>query len=194
MSNPLLGVNNFLLVISGSNNNHSNMSQTTKPYRKNVGIVVFNADGQVLAGERIGYENFYQFPQGGLEAGELPLEGAWRELEEETGICLKGVKPVAELKKWLTYEFPQQIPDYLKIYRGQRQKWFFFYWDGELSSLRPACNAETEFRQLKWADIGKIAADIVAFKRDVYRVVRSEGEKIIRQYLKEQSGAGYQPL
>lgn len=170
-------------------------AKSAKPYRRNTGIVVFNAAGKVLAGERRGYPGIYQFPQGGLEEGELPLACAWRELEEETGICLKGQKPVAELANWLTYEFPEDIPERLRRYRGQKQKWFFFFWNGDLSCLSPPQAAEAEFQRLEWQELEKVVKYVVAFKREVYNMVGLEGKKIIQRYLQkhQESNSHYIP-
>ena len=50
-------------------------------------IVVRSPDlTHVLAFERADAAGSWQLPQGGLKAGEAPIEGAWRELLEETGL------------------------------------------------------------------------------------------------------------
>ena len=56
-----------------------------KNYRKGVGIVVVNDQGQFFLGKRIG-AHAWQFPQGGIDEGEKPEEALYRELYEETGI------------------------------------------------------------------------------------------------------------
>ncbi|WCL51289.1 NUDIX domain-containing protein [Leptospira sp. GIMC2001] len=57
-----------------------------KPFRPNVGMVVFNSQGLVLAGERLKFIGSWQFPQGGIDDGEDPKNAANRELYEEVGI------------------------------------------------------------------------------------------------------------
>ncbi len=141
----------------------------SKPYRPNVGIVVINQQGKVLAGERISYPGVFQYPQGGIDDGEDPLDAAVRELYEETGLRISG-KPSGETKDWLYYDFPEDIPEKLKKYRGQKQKWFFFRWDGEISSLNTDVH-EKEFLSLKWADPAELTAGIVDFKKEVYREI-----------------------
>ena len=58
----------------------------TKRYRKNVGVIVCKK-GKVLLCARADKKDFrWQFPQGGIEAGEDIVEAGKRELYEETGI------------------------------------------------------------------------------------------------------------
>ena len=54
-------------------------------YRPNVGIVVANRRGQVLWAKRVGKQDAWQFPQGGIDDGETPEKALYRELEEEVG-------------------------------------------------------------------------------------------------------------
>ena len=55
-------------------------------FRAGVVAVVRRDDGLVMAFERADLPGQWQLPQGGLEAGESPVEAAWRELAEETGL------------------------------------------------------------------------------------------------------------
>ena len=43
-------------------------------FRPNVGIIVASAEGQVLWGRRVGGRDSWQFPQGGMHAGESAEE------------------------------------------------------------------------------------------------------------------------
>ena len=60
------------------------------PYRPCAGVVLIDDRGLVFAGRRIDRSPdqppAWQMPQGGIDAGETPLEAAIRELEEETGL------------------------------------------------------------------------------------------------------------
>ena len=53
-------------------------------YRKNVGMVLINAEGHIFAGKRLDNNtDAWQMPQGGIDEGETPEAAAFRELSEE---------------------------------------------------------------------------------------------------------------
>jgi putative (di)nucleoside polyphosphate hydrolase len=149
-----------------------------KPYRPNVGVALFNRDGRVLIARRFrddgpeiilpGLE--WQMPQGGIDAGEDPRETVVRELWEETGI--RDATYLAETD-WLTYEFPPYDgpPHRFSIFRGQRQKWFAFAFDGhdsEIDPVTPRNNQPPEFDAWRWEQLDRVADFVVPFRRDVY--------------------------
>lgn len=147
-----------------------------KPYRENVGMVVFNSEGYVLAGDRIQYPGSFQFPQGGIDAGESPLAAARRELFEEIGLAV--TEPAGEIGEWLTYEFPEDIPEHLKKFRGQKQKWFFFRWDGNPADLQLDLH-EREFHSLQWMKMEDLAKEVVSFKRPTYDRIAREAARFL---------------
>ncbi len=113
------------------------------PYRPNVGIALFNAQGRVFIARRFkddgpeivfpGLE--WQMPQGGIDPNEDPRPAAVRELYEETGVT--SVEYLGETPDWMTYEFPPYDgpPHRLAVFRGQRQKWFAFRFTGPESEI-----------------------------------------------------------
>jgi putative (di)nucleoside polyphosphate hydrolase len=156
-----------------------------KPYRKNVGIVVFNSKGEVLTGERVTFPNSWQFPQGGVDEGEDIQFAAERELYEEVGI--KNPQFVYEYPDWIHYDFPSDlnIPG-LKKYRGQTQKWFLYYWDFPIDK----CNLhvhEQEFSKVRFQSLESTIESIVEFKRDVYIQIVRKFKPIIEEFLRKQS-------
>ncbi len=81
-----------------------------RPYRLNVGAVVFNKYGRVLVARRAdvpsafeGAPGGWQLPQGGIDPGEDPRRAVIRELKEEIGT--DRVEILAEYPHWLQYRF-----------------------------------------------------------------------------------------
>ena len=151
----------------------------TLPYRPCVGIMVLNAGGLVWTGRRIAEENseydgspqLWQMPQGGIDKDEVPLPAARRELYEETGI--ETVTLLAEAPRWVTYDLPPHLVGIgLKgKFRGQRQKWFAFRFDGDDHEIRiapPPGGHAAEFDQWAWKPMAELPGLIVPFKRQVY--------------------------
>ena len=66
-------------------------------YRPNVGIVLMHPDGRVFWARRVRRDG-WQFPQGGMNTDETPLEAMYRELREETGL---DVEPQEFLGVWM---------------------------------------------------------------------------------------------
>jgi putative (di)nucleoside polyphosphate hydrolase len=138
-----------------------------KPYRKNVGIVVFNSKGQVLMGNRLSHRSSWQFPQGGIDDKEEPKDAAKRELYEEVGI--ENGEFIFESPDWLKYDFPADIePAHLQKYQGQMQKWYLVYWDEPASKCKLDLH-EREFESVKFYPLKNCANTIVEFKKDVYK-------------------------
>lgn len=149
------------------------MSRNKKDYRRNVGVVIFNAQGQVWLGKRYGEDGPYcwQFPQGGMDKGEKPKAAAKRELFEETGLKADGMDYLGRIKGWLYYDFPPELlAQKQKRFNniGQRQKWFAFRYHGDGSDVDLTAHGEQEFSDWRWADLSSIAETIVPFKREVY--------------------------
>lgn len=148
--------------------------QTQAPrYRSNVGAVVFNDEGRVLLCRRAGSQGplNWQFPQGGVDAGEELEAACRRELEEETGVT--SVELLAEAPAMITYDFPEgyQGSKAARGYRGQKQKWFAYRFTGEDSEIRLDHHAEVEFDAWRWARLEEAIDTIIDFKRDAYRQV-----------------------
>ena len=153
-----------------------------KPYRQNAGIIVFNSSGQVLVGQRQDRPQYLQFPQGGIDKKESPLKAAYRELNEETGLVLYD-PPIFEFPSWLSYDFPAGMHGKLAQYRGQTQKWFFFFWDGSLAELDYRKHEKAEFSTLTWTDFKRVCQKVLPFKKAVYQSLYAKGPEIIQNYL-----------
>jgi putative (di)nucleoside polyphosphate hydrolase len=145
----------------------------TDGYRPAVGIMLVNSEGKVWVGQRLDNRlEAWQMPQGGLDSGEAPLDGALRELEEETGIRSDLVEIVARHGEELTYDLPEELIGKIwkKKWRGQRQTWFLARFTGTDEDVNIA-TPEPEFRAWKWAEPEELPAMIVPFKKALYEQV-----------------------
>lgn len=158
--------------------------RSSLPYRRNVGVALFNREGQVFIGRRrprAGGEALrqeWQMPQGGIDEGEDPAAAALRELYEETNI--RSVEPLGEVPDWLSYDLPEAAigGGWTRRYRGQTQKWFALRFTGEDSEVdveKPGGGEfKPEFTTWRWEDLEEVPGLIVAFKRPVYDAVAAE--------------------
>ena len=152
---------------------------TILPLRSGVGIVLLNKDNKVFVAKRIDNpKNFWQMPQGGVEAGEDYLAAAYRELEEETSI--KNVDLIKELDGLISYELPKNLLGVIwkGKYRGQEQKWFVMRFLGQDDEI----NIKTknpEFCDWKWIDLENTTDLVVDFKLHVYESIKKKVKKII---------------
>ncbi|MEO1542664.1 MAG: RNA pyrophosphohydrolase [Pseudomonadota bacterium] len=170
----------------------SKLTAADLPYRPCVGLMVLNAQGQVWIGRRSGQEKlrdksgdqsevppkWWQMPQGGIDRGETPVEAAYRELFEETGIAADQVEIVAESANWVKYDLPKELLGRIwkGRFRGQTQRWFVMRYkgsDGDIN-ITPDDPEMIEFDQWRWADVDELMGLVIPFKREVYEAVLAE--------------------
>ena len=142
-------------------------------YRKNVGMVLINAQGYIFVGKRIDNNTgAWQMPQGGIDEGEAPETAAFRELTEETGINPSNARLLGSTTGWLSYDIPVELVPQLwdGQYRGQEQKWFAFEFLGKDSDIN-IVTEEPEFSEWAWKSKKDLLSSIVPFKVEVYQKV-----------------------
>ena len=154
------------------------MTQDLSLYRPNVGVVLFHPDGRVWLGRRVatpGPHN-WQFPQGGIDPGEDLETAARRELAEETGATQATY--LGRTEGWVAYDFPagHKSAKALRGWKGQKQVWFAFRFDGRDSDFNLEAHPPAEFDAWRWAIMAEAAELIVPFKRAAYeRIVDAFG-------------------
>jgi putative (di)nucleoside polyphosphate hydrolase len=133
-------------------------------YRKNVGLVVFNAAGRVWLGRRHGQPGpaNWQFPQGGVDAGETLEMAARRELREETGMT--SVQVLARVPGWISYDFPEHVirAGRGRGFIGQAQAWFAFRFEGADREIDIDADAHPEFDAWRWARLDEAYTKVLA--------------------------------
>ena len=138
-------------------------------YRPNVGIVLMHADGRVFWARRVRRDG-WQFPQGGMNTDETPLEAMYRELHEETGLLPEHVSVLGATPGWLRYRLPPRAirrNDQL-VCIGQKQVWFLLQFTGQESDLKLDLTPKPEFDHWRWVDFWYPMENVVTFKRGVY--------------------------
>ncbi len=146
------------------------MKSNPKDYRPNVGMMIINKKKEIFVGKRIDHpSNFWQMPQGGIDAQEIPSIAALREMEEEVGIKKNKVDILTESKEWYYYSIPSDLAKTLwkGKYKGQRQKWFLYKFKGAEKDIN-IHTEHPEFSDYKWVSKDFLVPNIVPFKKKIY--------------------------
>ncbi|WP_207384427.1 RNA pyrophosphohydrolase [Legionella wadsworthii] len=151
-------------------------------YRLNVGIILVNAQNRVFWGRRTGHDA-WQFPQGGLSAGETSLEAMFRELHEEVGLDKEDVEVIGSTKRWLKYRLPKQ---YLRhgsepLVIGQKQKWYLLKLVASEQKVKLDLSDSPEFDSWRWVDFHEPEGQVIFFKRQVYAQALKELEPLLKK-------------
>lgn len=144
------------------------MSVDHLPYRRGVGIALFNDKHQVFVGERIDSPGAWQMPQGGIDEGEDLETAFYREMLEETGTNKATIIKVMD--KPLLYDLPPELQKKLwgGTFRGQEQVWIAARFTGVDADIKLDLHHPQEFQRWQWVDLDKVVDLIVPFKRDIY--------------------------
>jgi putative (di)nucleoside polyphosphate hydrolase len=138
-------------------------------YRPNVGIVLINKDNQCFWARRVRRDG-WQFPQGGMNSDETPVEAMYRELQEETGLDPAAVEVLGSTAGWLKYRLPQRhVRNNERLACiGQKQVWFLLRLTAADEAVRLDANERPEFDLWRWVDFWYPLRHVVHFKRRVY--------------------------
>jgi putative (di)nucleoside polyphosphate hydrolase len=145
-------------------------------FRPNVGIMLANDQGQLLWARRVGGHDAWQFPQGGISAGETPEEALYRELHEEVGLASDAVEVLGSTKGWLRYRLPRRFirEGQKPLCIGQKQKWFLLRLLETDAAVQLHLNDKPEFDHWQWVSYWYPLNQVISFKREVYRKAMKE--------------------
>ncbi len=116
------------------------------PYRNNVSCILFRGDKFLVVQLRDWDENWWKFPQGGIDDGEIEEEALKRELLEELNVT--SIKIIGKSKHTNKYDWPPELQ--LKRgskWRGQFQKFYLVEFTGNDSEIK---NDPDEVKAFKW--------------------------------------------
>jgi putative (di)nucleoside polyphosphate hydrolase len=144
-------------------------------FRAAAGAMIVNDDGDVLAIERADIAGAWQLPQGGLDEDEEPLDAAYREIAEETGIEKADLEVLKACPEPLVYELPPEARS-KKTGRGQVLYWFLFHYVG---SPQRVGTATRESRGSQWMPFAQLVDGATSFRKPMYaRLAQEFGEHL----------------
>jgi N-acetylglucosaminyldiphosphoundecaprenol N-acetyl-beta-D-mannosaminyltransferase len=138
--------------------------------RQNVLAVIINKEGKLLIIKNKRFRNHWQFPQGGIEAGEKPEEAVIREASEELGCLPKVLKVIKQIQETHSYIW-REYSQLLKGYKGQRQTAFILQFNGTDKDIDLSKSQEAEGFQWVSPDevINRLHRDRRTFARNIIR-------------------------
>lgn len=149
-------------------------------YRPNVAALMLNPMGSLLICERAGVPGAWQFPQGGVDAGESIIDALHREVREEIGLLPEHYQVDAQ-RDGYRYLYPEHVR-LKKLKRhgshGQEQTYFRCFLHSHAPEVN-VCQRPQEFQAYRWISPDEFDLDWVPdFKREVYRQVIRDFFKI----------------
>ena len=140
-----------------------------KLYRPAVAGLIQRGDGRILIGERLDVENAWQFPQGGVDAGESHVQALYRELLEEIALKPNQYRVVLERGP---YRYDFATPKIRRGWHGQEQRYFLCEIDPAAVDRVSVRTKKPEFRSLRWVYPSEFqAAWLPPMKISVYEQV-----------------------
>lgn len=149
-------------------------------YRPNVAALMVNSAGCLLICERATVPGAWQFPQGGVDAGESTEQALFREVREEIGL-LPAHYEVIERREGYRYLYPHEVR--LRKLRkhgshGQEQTYFLCHVKPDAPPV-DVNQKPREFRAYRWILPREFDLDwLPEFKREVYRQVMKDFFKV----------------
>jgi len=144
----------------------------TEGFRNNVALLLERSDGKIFLGERVDRHAAWQFPQGGVDAGESLGTALHREVKEEIGLAAETYE-IIERRGGYRYLFPEghrKGDDY----KGQEQTYFRCLFTGNEGDI-DLNTGKPEFSRYQWIAPADFNIDwLPEFKRRVYTSVLAD--------------------
>jgi len=152
--------------------------------------MIANDRGQLLWARRIGGQDAWQFPQGGINEGESPEQALYRELKEEVGLDANSVDVLGCTRGWLRYRLPKRFlrKGQSPLCIGQKQKWYLLRMLADDQTVRLNLNDKPEFDHWQWVSYWFPLNEVVPFKREVYRKAMKELMLPMGRHTEQRSG------
>lgn len=140
-----------------------------KSYRPNVAAILQLPDGRVLIGQRADHPESWQFPQGGIDAGESPEEAVGREILEEVSLH-PGTYRITDSSGPYRYDFPTGRDK--RGFSGQEQYYFICSLQGGEPPAIDFAATCGEFTAVRWVPVAEFPVDLAPpMKQAVYHEV-----------------------
>lgn len=152
------------------------MNTKSLPYRKNVAIIAFKDSKFLLVNKHEFEEDWWKFPQGGLDKNETLEEGAKREFLEEVGtnnLKIIGISKFCNKYDWDNVEIVQR-----KQARGQEQYFVIAEFEGYFSEIKPD---DKEIRKVDWVDLQTIQK-YSKENKDLFEMYNGLIPKILKEF------------
>ncbi len=101
---------------------------------------------------------------------KTPLDAAYREIAEETGIEKADLKFLRACSEPLVYELPPEARR-TKTGRGQVLYWFLFHF---LGNQQRAGTRTSESRGWQWMPLSRVIAGVTSFRKPMYTRLAQE--------------------
>ena len=137
-------------------------------YRRAVAAILQDRSGRILICERADRPGAWQFPQGGMEAGETPVTALRREVLEEISLP-RNAYSIGPVRGPYRYRFPAGMTK--KGFHGQAHHYFLLRLRGPKTLLN-VTGSNAEFRSTRWIRPDEFnLAWLPPMKRRTYRRV-----------------------
>src|SRR3989344_37454 len=104
------------------------------PLRDNVSLIVFSGKKFLLVNLLDWEEDWWKFPQGGVEKGETLLEAGKREFREELGT--DNIRVLGQSRYTNNYDWPDELIERKQNnYRGQSQRFLVVEFLGKSNDI-----------------------------------------------------------